>query len=186
MLGKVYRSGIGWQITYAGHPLYLFDQGPYEVTGEGWDEPGLPPWHGVWDLIQPSGKALAWPGTLTVLDLHGQWVLATPMFTAVGWEDFPLYTYSKDSGSASACSGACAIAWPRMLTSSMPAVDGALNPNWVGTLRTGQGWQVSYHGRPLYLFGNETIVLSPTGKFLATGSGQGITLNGGTFSLATP
>ena len=60
LLGTVWRTGVGDQVTYAGHPLYLFDQGPGEVTGEGWDEPSLPPWHGVWNLMAPSGRALPW------------------------------------------------------------------------------------------------------------------------------
>ena len=51
LLGRVYRKGVGWQVTYAGHLLYLFDQQAGAVTGEGWFEPGLPPWHGVWWLI---------------------------------------------------------------------------------------------------------------------------------------
>ena len=57
LLGRVKRS-FGEQVTYAGHPLYLFDTMAGAVTGEGWDEPGLPPWHGVWFLIAPSGSAL--------------------------------------------------------------------------------------------------------------------------------
>jgi hypothetical protein len=47
------------------------------VTGEGWDEPGLPPWHGVWSLIAPSGLALPWDGTLTTMTIGGKTVLAT-------------------------------------------------------------------------------------------------------------
>jgi len=49
-----FRKGVGWQVTYAGHPLYLFDQQPGAVTGEGWFEPGLPPWHGIWWLMSPA------------------------------------------------------------------------------------------------------------------------------------
>ena len=52
LLGRVRRT-FGEQVTYAGHPLYLFDTMAGSVSGEGWDEPGLPPWHGVWSLIAP-------------------------------------------------------------------------------------------------------------------------------------
>jgi hypothetical protein len=34
LLATVYRE-FGYQVTYAGQPLYLFDQGPGQVTGEG-------------------------------------------------------------------------------------------------------------------------------------------------------
>ena len=36
LLGTVYRKGVGTQITYRGYPLYLFDQMPGQVSGEGW------------------------------------------------------------------------------------------------------------------------------------------------------
>jgi hypothetical protein len=78
LLGRVYRNGVGWQVTYAGHPLYLFDQQAGAVTGEGWDETGLPPWHGVWWLISPSGAPVPWAGTLTTAKIGGQTVLAEP------------------------------------------------------------------------------------------------------------
>ena len=57
LLSRVYRKGVGYQVTYAGHPLYLFDQQAGAVTGEGWFEPGLPPWHGIWWLMSPDGSA---------------------------------------------------------------------------------------------------------------------------------
>jgi predicted lipoprotein with Yx(FWY)xxD motif len=119
LLGSVYRKGIGDQVTYAGHPLYLFDQSPGAVTGEGWDEPGLPPWHGVWWLISASGEPVAWAGTLTTTTVAGQTVLAEPFMTGIGWVDFPVYTFSGDEPYAFAtcsASAACAQAWPTALT----------------------------------------------------------------------
>ena len=107
------KRTFGMQVTYAGHPLYLFDSMAGVVSGESWDEPSLPPWHGIWSLIAPSGRALPWVGTLTTTKVGGKTVLATAMSTAIGWLNFPLYSYSKDTAGHSSCTGPCAIAWPR-------------------------------------------------------------------------
>jgi predicted lipoprotein with Yx(FWY)xxD motif len=182
LLGTVTRKHVGVQITYAGHPLYLFDSGPGQVIGEGWDEPSLPPWHGVWDLIQPSGLALPWSGTLTTTTIGGKEVLATPMLTGVGWINFPVYTYSKDSSSKSTCTSACARYFPPVLTSGTPGVSGGASERKVGTLWSAEGLQVKYNGKPLYLFSLEGLAPTSTG-YGATGSGNGVKYNGGTFKL---
>jgi predicted lipoprotein with Yx(FWY)xxD motif len=182
LLGTVHRAGIGDQITYAGHPLYLFDSGPGQVTGEGWDEPGLPPWHGVWYLMSPSGHALPWVGSLTTTTVHGRAVLATPMLTGAGWINFPVYSYSKDSSSRSACTGWCARYFPPMLTSGTPGVSGGLSASHVGTLSVPEGTQVSYDGHPLYVFSHEKLGLTHSGP-AAAGNGNGHTVLGGTFTL---
>ena len=182
LLGRVKRS-FGEQVTYAGHPLYLFDTMAGAVTGEGWDEPGLPPWHGVWSLIAPSGLALPWVGTLTTTTIGGKTVLATPMFTGVGWINFPVYSYSKDTAGQSACArGSCALAWPAVLTSGTPGVSSGLSASQVGTLSTPNGAQATYGGEPLYLYSNEGLAETASG-FATTGTGNGIVLGGGTFSL---
>src|SRR5580698_7152621 len=118
LLGRVFRKGVGWQVTYAGHPLYLFDQQPGAVTGEGWDEPGLLPWHGVWWLMSPSGLPVPWAGSLTTAKVGGHTVLAEPMLTAIGWVNFPLYTFSADGADQATCTAlsACARAWPPAYT----------------------------------------------------------------------
>lgn len=185
-LGTVSRPHVGLQITYYGHPLYLFGSRPGRVNGEGRDEPSMPPWHGVWYLMSPCGKATAWPGALTTMRLHGHGVLAAPMLTDVGWLDFPVYRYSRDKpfGRTSRCTGYCARRWPPVLTSGFPGVSAASMATHVGTLTAPEGTQVSYAGHPLYLFAGEVIVKAGT-TYKAIGSGDGITVNRGTFKLVT-
>jgi predicted lipoprotein with Yx(FWY)xxD motif len=186
LLGTVKRAGIGEQVTYAGHPLYLFDTGPDQLTGEGWDEPSLPPWSGLWYLVSPSGQALAWPGTLTTMTEHSKTVLGALEMTLAGWEDFPLYSYSGDTTSASNCTGSCAIAWPPVLTSGSPALVNSLSSSKVGTIKDSDGeLQLTYAGKPLYFFSKENIIKGPNG-FEATGSGNGAKGSAGTFSFVTP
>jgi hypothetical protein len=86
LLGSVVRHGIGDQVTYAGHPLYLFDNMPGAISGQGWDEPTLPPWHGLWWVLNPAGQYQAWPETLTTTQVGGKTVLAALMMTGIGWE----------------------------------------------------------------------------------------------------
>jgi predicted lipoprotein with Yx(FWY)xxD motif len=189
LLGSVGRLHVGRQVTYAGHPLYLFDQFPGAVSGESWDEPGLPPWHGIWTLVAPSGKAAPWAGTLTVTTLpNGRKVVAAQMNTGIGTVNFPLYSYSRDTRWHSACdTGACARRFPLMLTSGRPGVTRALlrfGPH-IGTLHTAAGTQVVLNGRPLYFFSNEQIIMTASG-FAPAGNGNGVTFAGGTFSLVAP
>ena len=64
-----------------------------------------------------------------------------------------LYLFKADSGTSSACSGACAVAWPPLRTGATPAVAGGANPALVGTIPRSDGArQVTYDGHPLYTF----------------------------------
>jgi predicted lipoprotein with Yx(FWY)xxD motif len=189
LLGTVQRAGIGEQVTYAGHPLYLFETSPDQITGEGWDEPGLPPWNGLWYLMSPTGQPLAWPGTLTTLKVHNKTVLGALEITLAGWEVFPLYSYSGDTSAKSTCTGSCSIAWPPVLTSGHPALLNSLSPSKVGTIkRNGGDLQVTYAGKPLYFYSKENVIKGANG-FQATGSGNGVKVSSpttGTFRFVEP
>jgi predicted lipoprotein with Yx(FWY)xxD motif len=64
-----------------------------------------------------------------------------------------LYLFKGDSGTSSACSGACAVAWPPLRTGAGPAVVGGGNGALVGTIPRSDGArQVTYNGHPLYTF----------------------------------
>jgi predicted lipoprotein with Yx(FWY)xxD motif len=183
LLGTVRRARVGTQVTYAGHPLYLFDNGPNQVTGEGFNEPGLPPWHGVWSLISPGGYPQWWAGTLTTTTIKGKTVLAAQYETLFGWVNFPLYSFSRDGQGHAACSASrrCARAWPPMLTGGNVGSLGLPTSHIGGLGISGNLTQVTYNGHPLYLFGFEQI--GPAGP---AGNGNGIKAFGGTFSLVTP
>jgi predicted lipoprotein with Yx(FWY)xxD motif len=185
LLGRVYRKGVGWQVTYAGHPLYLFDQQAAAVTGEGWFEPGLPPWHGVWWLMSASGHPAPWTGTLTTASIGGHTVLAEPMETALGWIKFPLYTFSGDQGYGTSCAAnvTCARAWPPAYTNGTPGASG-VSASSIGSVGVPGGLsQITWNGHPLYLFSNEGFAPTSNGGASPVGSGNGIKAFGGTFSL---
>jgi predicted lipoprotein with Yx(FWY)xxD motif len=189
LLGTVQRAGIGAQVTYAGHPLYLFETSPDQITGEGWDEPTIPPWSGLWYLLSASGNPLAWPGTLTTLKEDNKTVLGALEITLAGWEAFPVYSYSGDTSSTSTCTGSCSVAWPPALSSGDPALLNSLSPSKVGTIKGSDGeLQLTYAGKPLYFYSNENVIKGANG-FETTGSGNGLKAPSpatGTFSFVNP
>ena len=64
-----------------------------------------------------------------------------------------LYLFRADSGNSSACSGACAVAWPPLRTAATPAGTGGANAALLGTISRSDGSrQVTYNGHPLYTF----------------------------------
>lgn len=136
--------------------------------------------------MSPAGTPQAWAGTITTTTIGHQTVLGELMQTAAGWIVFPAYTYSKDHGTGSACNGTCARDWPPVLTSGTPGVSGGATASDVGTITRADGTtQVTYNGKPLYFYSDEGLAPTATG-FGATGSGNGKTQGGGTFTLVSP
>ena len=66
---------------------------------------------------------------------------------------FVLYAFTRDRGGRSACSGACAKAWPPYLVRTKPAAASGARRSLLGTTRRRDGsLQVTYAGRPLYYY----------------------------------
>ena len=65
-----------------------------------------------------------------------------------------LYLYTKDKGTTSACYGACATAWPPLLTTGPVSISGKYTvASDLGTItRTDGTKQVTYGGHPLYYY----------------------------------
>jgi predicted lipoprotein with Yx(FWY)xxD motif len=85
-----------------------------------------------------------------------------------------LYLFTKDSGTKSTCSGACATAWPPVRASGKPTVGGAARASLVGTTTRSDGKpQVTYNGHPLYRFVKD--------KKSGDTNGEGLTAFGGSW-----
>ena len=77
-----------------------------------------------------------------------------------------MYLFEADKGSTSACTGACAAAWPPVTASAMPMAGGGVSQSLLGTTKRADGTeQLTYNGHPLYYFSADT------GSGMAKGQG---------------
>ena len=68
-----------------------------------------------------------------------------------------LYLFEKDKRGRSACSGTCATYWPPLLTKGTPTAGAGARKSLIGITRRPDGTaQVTYAGRPLYRFVQDT------------------------------
>jgi predicted lipoprotein with Yx(FWY)xxD motif len=64
-----------------------------------------------------------------------------------------LYLWDADHGSMSACTAACAKAWPPLTTTGTPKASGSIKASLLGTTKRADGSrEVTYAGHPLYTF----------------------------------
>src|SRR5690349_22142579 len=108
-----------------------------------------------------------------------------------------VYLFKADVGTNSACTGACATAWPPLLAKGKPTAGTGLTASKLGTItRSGGNRQVTYNGHPLYLFiqdqkpgqttgqgvtafGAPWFALTPSGNQASSSSGGGASSGGG-------
>ena len=67
-----------------------------------------------------------------------------------------MYLFEKDKGTHSACSGACAKAWPPLMTKGKPKATGGAEAKLLGTTKRSNGTQVTYAGHPIYGYMGDT------------------------------
>jgi predicted lipoprotein with Yx(FWY)xxD motif len=88
----------------------------------------------------------------------------------------PLYVFSKDTGTTSACTGDCTSTWMPLATQGSPVAGTNVDATLLGSITRDDGTkQVTYNGHPLYTFANDT---GPD-----SAAGQGMQDNGGTWTL---
>jgi predicted lipoprotein with Yx(FWY)xxD motif len=70
--------------------------------------------------------------------------------------DQAIYFFDKEKSAKSECYGACAEAWPPVLTQGEPQAGGSVKASLLGTTQRDDGsTQVTYNGRPLYYYAHE-------------------------------
>jgi predicted lipoprotein with Yx(FWY)xxD motif len=90
-----------------------------------------------------------------------------------------LYLFKADVGTNSACTGACASAWPPLLAAGKPTAGTGLAASKIATItRSGGNRQVTYNGHPLYLYVGDQKPGDVTG--------QGVTAFGAAWFALTP
>ncbi len=128
-----------------------------------------------------SGSASVSGATLTTEKTSIGTVLANGAGRTVYW-------FAADHGTTSACTGACAAAWPPV-TGTPSAGSGVSLPGKLGTItRPGGGTQATYNGHPLYTFTADTAPGQVNGNGV-TGFGAtwyAITLTGSAGATSSP
>jgi predicted lipoprotein with Yx(FWY)xxD motif len=199
LLGTVTRTDLPGlpavqEVTYAGLPLYRFnrDKLPGDTTGANVFDPLSGP-TGIWYLVEPSrgnpapGTAHIQLETAPVGGAGAETVLAATMdddFAPLPNGSFPVYTSSPGHGPGAGgpmgpgpmgpggpCQSLCSQYWPPVLTSGRPEAGSGVDPHALGArMRPDGTQQVTYNGRPLYLFADDAYI-------------PGLPYNGGTASV---
>ena len=129
-----------------------------------------------------TGTTAAASGGITIgtANTHGQTYLT-------GASGRTIYLWVADTSDKSSCSGACAQAWPPVLTKGKPVAGSGVNAADLGTTMRSDGTeQATYSGHPLYYFiadksagqvlgqgsnnfGAKWWLVAPTGKAITSG-----------------
>jgi predicted lipoprotein with Yx(FWY)xxD motif len=90
-----------------------------------------------------------------------------------------LYLFQKDSGTTSACTGACATFWPPLTVTGTPTVGNGANATLLSTAKQSNGkTQVVYNGHLVYLYTGDHNPGDTTGQGL-------VAFGGGWFALGS-
>ncbi len=112
-----------------------------------------------------------------------------------------VYLWDADTNGKSVCSGACAKAWPPVISKGAPVAMHGVNASDLGTVRRSDGAkQVTYKGHPLYYFVEDTSagmtkgqgsdsfgakwwLVSPAGSAITSGTTSAASTSGGSSGM---
>ena len=177
LLGTVRDPDGKVQVTYHGWPLYTFsaDTKPHEATGQ-----GIVAFGGKWAAVNAAGTGvgMAMAPTMARGAMVGLASEAKVGAVLVDASGHTLYAFSKDADHQSHCTGACATAWPPLLTTAKPVAGKGVKAGLLGTVRDPDGKvQVTYHGWPLYTFKGDTKAHEATGQGIVAFGGKWAAVN---------
>jgi predicted lipoprotein with Yx(FWY)xxD motif len=159
LLGTTKRRDGKLQVTYAGHPLYLFaqDEEPADVNGQGLQD--------IWYAVSVTGARVTTPPPAATVQL-AQNALGSILVDSRG---MTLYMFTPDTSTTSACYEQCSAAWPPLLLNGKLRAAAGLQTSLLGTLQRTDGTrQVTYAGHPLYFFAKDTKPGDTNGQGLFT------------------
>jgi predicted lipoprotein with Yx(FWY)xxD motif len=93
--------------------------------------------------------------TSTSTPAHAKLILRSSEFGKVIFDanGYVVYIFGRDKTATSTCYGACAKAWPPVLTKGAPTVGTGLNAKLLGTTKRKDGsLQVTYNHHPVYSY----------------------------------
>jgi predicted lipoprotein with Yx(FWY)xxD motif len=142
------------QVTYYGHPLYYYsgDTAAGQTRGQGRSAYG-----GTWWVLGPGGAA----GTGATVTMHTT-RLGSVLANTSGRT---LYLFQNDTSTTSTCTGACASAWPPLITTGRPHAGSGATSGLVATTRRADGTlQVTYNKHPVYTYGGDSAAGDVNGQ----------------------
>jgi predicted lipoprotein with Yx(FWY)xxD motif len=86
-------------------------------------------------------------------------------YLVAGPKKLTVYLFEADKNGSSACSGACASAWPPVTSTGAPTAGGSTSSAMLATITRSDGSkQVTYNGHPLYYFVQDKASGETTGQ----------------------
>ena len=117
-----------------------------------------------WLVIPPVANAGVVKKTAAVVEIRSTMLFGKILVTTKG---YTLYTRARDTKNHSSCTGQCILNWPALTVAAgvTPVGNGLAGLGFF--VRPGGEHQVTYQGKPLYRFSDDTVAGASNGEDIA-------------------